>query len=106
LRAIDENDQAGLMGNLGYVPGELFRKLLTEAVAAGHDVQPHARPQFVGAQYKALQFKVPERDFWRITDLPEEDHSRPLLSIDGIIGQGIRTLQELLCYTAPARRDP
>lgn len=104
LWAIDENERAGVMANLGYSPGELFRKLLTEAVAEGHDVQLHAHPQFVGAQYKALKFEVPETDFWRITDLPEEDDSRPLLSIDGIIGQGIRTLQELLCETEPAYR--
>ena len=101
LWAIDENERSGAFAHLGYSPGAEFRKLLTEALAAGHDVQLHAHPEFTGATYKGLQFVVPEKENWRITALPEGTDCRPLDSIDGIIGEGKRTLARVLKESAP-----
>jgi hypothetical protein len=85
-----------------YNGGSKIRTQLRRAVAAGHDVQLHIHPQWIGAQpVRDDHWKV-NFEYWRLPKVPGgigsvDDPN----SLRGIIAQGKRTLEQLIQPSKP-----
>jgi len=93
--AVEENENKGAFKHLDYSPTELIKDQLKAIVKAGHDVQLHAHPQMMGSHYSENIFSV-NYDYWRISDLPLGKNGTDLLSVNEILADGKKTLEDII----------
>jgi hypothetical protein len=93
--AMREAERAGSL-HLGYSPSRAVEEQIQNAVRGGHDVQLHLHPWWIGATFRAGNWKLqPQR--MRITDLPNGLGSNgDLLSVVGVLCEGKRTLEAMM----------
>ena len=94
--AFKEAEADGLLAHLGYSPSRLMEEQARKAVAAGHDVQLHLHPQWVGSSYQDGRWWM-NFDWWRLPDVPNDPgRGDDVSSLCGIFRKGKETLETML----------